>query len=101
MVSQLRAHGDRSPYTTADREDVAKPCQQALVLKYAGGTLSLEERDIPKPGPGEILVRVEAAAVTLDCRVRKHYPCILGLEAAGDVEIIGEDVDEFHVGDRV
>jgi len=42
---------------------------RAQVLRSSPGGLSLEERPIPVPGPGEVLIRVEACGV---CRTDLH-----------------------------
>lgn len=71
---------------------------------------SLHERDVlrPKPGPGEVLVRVRACAV---CRTDLHVidgelphpklPLIPGHEIVGVVEDADEGADRFQRGDRV
>ena len=63
---------------------------------------------IPKPGSGEILVKIKAAALNpVDWKIQKYslfvekFPAILGTDIAGDVEEIGEGVTEFQKGDRV
>lgn len=64
---------------------------------------------IPAPGPGEILVRVEAAGVNRPDVIQRqgHYPMpkgvtpIPGLEVAGTVASLGERVSGFQVGDSV
>jgi NADPH:quinone reductase-like Zn-dependent oxidoreductase len=71
--------------------------------------LQVEDVDDPKPGPGEVLVRIRASALNhLDVDVRDgisrfpvQLPHTLGIEVAGDVEEIGEGVDGWAVGDRV
>ncbi|MEU0006823.1 zinc-binding dehydrogenase [Streptomyces sp. NPDC006314] len=69
-----------------------------------GGPLFLEQATAPEPGPGEILVRVEAIGVTLPV-VRKvteaAEPIPLGGEIAGEVVAVGEGVTRFRTGDRV
>lgn len=67
------------------------------------------ETDLPKPGPMDLLVRVRAVAVNpVDTKIRKSLgdqalesPRILGWDAAGVVEAMGEDVKGFAVGDEV
>jgi putative PIG3 family NAD(P)H quinone oxidoreductase len=64
---------------------------------------------IPRPGPGEVLVKVRAAGVNRpDIMQREgHYPPppgasdILGLEIAGEVAALGEVAERWAVGDQV
>lgn len=71
---------------------------------------SLVDVELPKPTPGEhdLLVRVEAISVNpVDTKVRspkpqvEAQPKILGYDAAGTVEAVGESVSGFKPGDRV
>ena len=80
-------------------------------IKEPGGPEMLvpEERPVPSPGAGEILVKVAAAGVNRpDVRQRQgSYPPpkgaidIPGLEIAGEVAAIGEGVTRWKVGDKV
>jgi NADPH:quinone reductase-like Zn-dependent oxidoreductase len=71
--------------------------------------LRIEERACPQPGPGEVLVRVEAIGVSwIDVLWRQNLansparlPAGLGNEIAGVVAAVGEGVDDLAVGDRV
>ncbi len=70
-------------------------------------TLRLDDVDTPQPGRGEVLVRIHAAGVCgtdlhiLDGMIKPDpYPMILGHEAAGVVESVGEGV-KLSSGDRV
>jgi NADPH:quinone reductase-like Zn-dependent oxidoreductase len=91
---------------------------KAVVFSRYGGpeVLSLEERPVPVPGPGRVLVKVHATAVNdYDWGFLRGKPYIyrlifgltrprlqvLGAELAGTVEVLGEGVSEFSVGDRV
>jgi len=71
---------------------------------------SLLDVELPTPVPGahDLLVRVEAVSVNpVDTKVRSPKPLIetqpkvLGYDAAGTVEAVGESVDGFQPGDRV
>ena len=82
-----------------------------IAIRAPGGPEMLvpEERDVPKPGQGEILVKVAAAGVNRpDVRQREgNYPPprgatdIPGLEIAGEVVALGTGVQRWKVGDKV
>jgi NADPH:quinone reductase-like Zn-dependent oxidoreductase len=71
--------------------------------------VTLEERQDPTPGPGEVLVRVRAASLNYrDLLMAKgeydrslKAPLILGSDACGEVAARGEGVERFKLGDRV
>ncbi|MGW0584096.1 alcohol dehydrogenase catalytic domain-containing protein, partial [Streptomyces sp. NPDC002920] len=73
---------------------------RAVVARAKGAPVSLETIVVPDPGPGEALVKVEACGV---CHTDLHYreggindefPFLLGHEAAGVVESVGEGVTD-------
>lgn len=83
----------------------------AIAIRAPGGpdVLVPEERPVPQPGPGEILVKVAAAGVNRpDVMQRqglypppKGAPDILGLEIAGEVAALGDNVTRWKPGDNV
>ena len=83
----------------------------AIVVRRNEGepVLSWEEVDTPRPGPGEVLIRVKAAGVNRAdlLQARGGYPVppgaseILGLEVAGIVGELGPEVTSVKVGARV
>jgi NADPH2:quinone reductase len=81
----------------------------AIQATQAGGPEVLEPVDlpVPAPGPGQILVRHHAVGLNfIDTYHRSglypmKMPVVLGLEAAGLVEAVGEGVTRFILGDRV
>ena len=87
--------------------------QHANVIEITapGGPEMLKpgRRPLPKPGPGEVLVKVEAAGVNRpDVAQRKgEYPPpagasdIPGLEIAGSVAALGAGVKHLKLGDKV
>jgi NADPH2:quinone reductase len=82
---------------------------KAIQIHATGGpeVLQLEDLPIPEPGPGQVLVRVEAAGVNfIEIYFRKGVykaalPFIPGSEAAGTVEELGPGVTGFAAGDAV
>jgi NADPH:quinone reductase-like Zn-dependent oxidoreductase len=72
------------------------------------GKLGLFNSQTRIPGPGEVLIQVEYAAVSAaDAHAVyqgfyvNQYPQIIGLGAAGPVVAAGPDVEDLHVGDMV
>jgi alcohol dehydrogenase len=69
--------------------------------------LDLVELELDAPGPGELLVRIEAAGLchsdlsVVDGARPRPVPMLLGHEAAGIVEAVGEGVDDVAVGTRI
>jgi NADPH2:quinone reductase len=82
---------------------------KAIQIHETGGpeVLTLAELPIPQPGPGQVLIRVEAAGVNfIEIYFRKGtyksaLPFTPGSEAAGTVEELGPGVTGFVAGDAV
>jgi S-(hydroxymethyl)mycothiol dehydrogenase len=80
---------------------------QGVVARSKGEPVTLETIQIPDPAAGEAVVRVQACGVChtdlhyRDGAINDDYPFLLGHEAAGVVEEIGEGVDGLAVGDYV
>ena len=80
---------------------------KAAVLREVGKPLQIEDVQINKPGPHEVLIRTAAAGL---CHSDLHFiqgsyptalPAVLGHESAGIVEQIGSEVRTVKVGDHV
>jgi len=82
---------------------------KAIQINETGGpeVLQLVELPIPHPGPGQVLIRIEATGVNfIEIYFRKgqykaSFPLIPGSEAAGTVEELGPGVNGFKAGDLV
>lgn len=69
----------------------------------------LVEKRVPRPGPGEVLVRIEAAGIGFpdllmtrgEYQLKPPLPFVPGMEAAGTVALAGEGVEGFAPGQRV
>ncbi len=80
---------------------------KGVVARSKGAPVTIETINVPDPGPGEALVKVQTCGV---CHTDLHYregginddfPFLLGHEAAGVVEAVGDDVTEVAPGDFV
>jgi NADPH:quinone reductase-like Zn-dependent oxidoreductase len=71
--------------------------------------LRVEERPDPAVGPGEVRIAVKAAGINFaDLMARSGVypdapppPCVVGYEVGGEVESVGDGVEDFKGGDRV
>jgi S-(hydroxymethyl)mycothiol dehydrogenase len=80
---------------------------RGVVAKGKGEPVTVETIEVPEPGPGEVVVDVQACGV---CHTDLHYregainddfPFLLGHEAAGVVDAVGPDVTSVEPGDFV
>jgi S-(hydroxymethyl)mycothiol dehydrogenase len=80
---------------------------KGVIARTKGAPVELTTILVPDPGPGEALVKVQSCGV---CHTDLHYregginddfPFLLGHEAAGVVEAVGDDVGDLAVGDFV
>ncbi|MDY0910502.1 NADPH:quinone oxidoreductase family protein [Microbacterium sp. CFBP9034] len=82
---------------------------RVTTLGEPADALSLDEVDVPSPGPGEVLVRVGAVAANFpdvllargQYQVRPELPFVPGIECSGTVAALGEGASGVAVGDRV
>jgi alcohol dehydrogenase len=87
-AAMLRAMGAPTPYAQS------KP-------------LAIEDIDLAPPGPGEVLVRIRAAGLchsdlsVINGDRPRPMPMVLGHEAAGEVEALGDGVSDLVRGDHV
>ncbi|KAH7903807.1 chaperonin 10-like protein, partial [Hygrophoropsis aurantiaca] len=82
--------------------------QTAFWLTEKLGSFALGPKDIPTPGAGEILVKIHSVGLNpADWKIAatgvwvETYPAVLGIEASGVVEAVGEGVTTFVKGDKV
>jgi NADPH:quinone reductase-like Zn-dependent oxidoreductase len=98
--------------TRARRFQTKETTMKALLYREAGGPEVLKYIEVPdpEPGPGDVVVDVAAAALNrLDIVQRNgwfqmpgfRYPHIAGMDVAGIVSTIGDDVSSVSVGERV
>jgi L-iditol 2-dehydrogenase len=76
-----------------------------VAMYYKNSDVRLQEMPVPKIGPGEILVKIQASGIcgsdVLEWYRIKKAPIVLGHETAGEVTQVGEGVVKFKPGDRV
>ncbi|WP_299773692.1 L-idonate 5-dehydrogenase [uncultured Tateyamaria sp.] len=82
-----------------------------VIVAHAAKDLRVETRDMPTPGPGQVLVKMAAGGI---CGSDLHYynhggfgpiqlrePMILGHEVAGHIEAVGDNVTDLDTGTLV
>ena len=84
---------------------------RAVVIPRYGPPEVLEVRELPDPpvGRGDVRIAVKSAGINFaDTMARvglypdaPKLPCVVGYEVAGEVESVGDGVDDYKVGDRV
>src|SRR6185437_8704698 len=104
----MSAFGVVSATVSADRVHSRPMRMQAAVLEEFGAPLVVQEVDLADPGPGEVLVRLEACGVchtdlytASGADPSGYSPTVLGHEGAGVVEAIGDGVSDVEPGDHV
>ncbi|MGK4584092.1 Zn-dependent alcohol dehydrogenase [Kitasatospora sp. HPMI-4] len=80
---------------------------RAVLLSAVGAPLELTEIDLPRPGPGQVRVKLAAAGVChsdlslSNGTLRTGTPTVLGHEGSGTVTAVGEGVTSVRPGDAV
>ena len=80
---------------------------QAAVMRAENAPLEIEELQIDKPAPQEVLIRTAASGIchsdlhVIEGGIPMPPPCVLGHEPAGVVEEVGSEVSDFQKGDHV
>jgi L-iditol 2-dehydrogenase len=76
-----------------------------VAMYYNNRDVRLEEMEVPRVGPGELLVQIFASSICgsdiMEWYRIKRAPLVLGHEISGRVAQVGEGVAGFHEGDRV
>jgi D-arabinose 1-dehydrogenase-like Zn-dependent alcohol dehydrogenase len=81
---------------------------RAVIVESAGASFSLVNRDVPRPGPGQVRVKVAACGVCHSDHLVKaglwpglHLPRVPGHEVAGTIDALGDGVSHLAMGARV
>jgi L-iditol 2-dehydrogenase len=81
------------------------PTTQKVAVYYRNADVRLEERPVPRIGPGEILVKIRASGIcgsdVLEWYRIKKAPIVLGHEVAGEIAALGDGVTRYRLGQRV
>jgi len=105
-----RYRSSRTGHRTREKMIMDIPKKMRAAVLHAFNDVRVEEREVPTPGPDEVLVQVEACGICgTDIKIITHgmpsQPAfgdfIIGHEYAGRIVARGETVDEFDVGDRI
>ena len=83
--------------------------QKALLFQKKAREFAVGHVEVYKPGPGEVLIKIQAAALNpIDWKLQKldifgSLPdrAIIGEDISGDIVEVGEGVTKFNKGDRV
>jgi len=83
--------------------------QKALLLNTKAKEFAVADVEVYKPGPGEVLIKIQAAALNpIDWKIQKldifgslPEQLIMGEDISGDIVEVGEGVTNFNEGDRV
>ena len=85
--------------------------QKALLLHRKAKEFVVSDVEVYKPGPGEVLIKIQAAALNpIDWKLQKldafaflplPEKAIIGQDISGDIVEVGEGVTNFKKGDRV
>lgn len=108
----LRSADSNAPHLneTADTPGSKRATDmRAVTIREPGGPITVQDREVRAAGPGEVRLRVSAAAVnpvdTLMWRTfagtESQLSLTPGMDAAGTVESVGPGVDRLSVGDAV
>ncbi|XP_011313671.1 synaptic vesicle membrane protein VAT-1 homolog-like [Fopius arisanus] len=109
---KIEENDEEKPKENGEEKQIAETKDmRAIVLNGFGGLKSVKALKKPEPtiAEGEVLIRVKACGLNFqDVMTRRGVtdstpkpPFILGSECAGDIEAVGEGVENFQVGDRV
>ena len=81
---------------------------RAVQVGAAGGALELVEREVPAPGAGQVLIKVQACGICHSDSLTKEgqwpglqFPRVPGHEVAGVIDTVGAGVEGWKSGDRV
>jgi NADPH:quinone reductase-like Zn-dependent oxidoreductase len=87
---------------------MAQSQQKALWVPEKGSPYQIGHREVPQPGPGFVLVKIESCALNPVDKYNQltgifidKYPFIGGNDGSGTVKKVGEGVSGLTVGDRV
>ncbi|MCB1365505.1 MAG: quinone oxidoreductase [Rhodobacteraceae bacterium] len=86
---------------------MAQTARTVVIHEFGGPeVLRLEDRPVGEPGPGQVRIRHKACGLNfIDIYQRSglypnELPLTMGMEAAGEIEAVGEGVDHLKPGDR-
>ena len=108
LINFLTRQLGMTPLNVCNRNAILKGKEvlgMQVAMYYSNRDIRIENMPVPRIGPGELLIRVEASGIC-GSDVMEWYrihkvPLVLGHEIAGVIEHVGEGVEHYRVGDRV
>jgi D-arabinose 1-dehydrogenase-like Zn-dependent alcohol dehydrogenase len=102
----MKLRDARSRFSPGRKNTMRK--MKAVEVKQAGAPLELVERDVPEPGEGHVLIRIQACGICHSDVMTKEglwpgmkFPRVPGHEIAGVIDSVGKGVEGWEVGQRV
>ncbi len=90
------------------KTSLAKPTMKVAQIPSPGADFQIVEREIPKPGVGQVRIKVQACGICHSDVLTKEgglpgiqYPRVPGHEVAGTIDELGAGVSEWKQGQRV
>jgi len=81
------------------------PEKMRVAVWYSNRDVRIEEMPVPRIGPGELLIRVEASGIcgsdVMEWYRLDRAPLVLGHEIGGQIAEVGEGVERYQPGDRI
>ena len=81
---------------------------KAAQVSKPNGPFEIVEREIPRPGPGQVLIKVDACGICHSDMLVKNglfpgvqYPRVPGHEISGQIDAVGAGVPQWKIGQRV
>lgn len=89
------------PFTIHNKDPPEMTTQKALWLPWVGAEFTLGKTNIPEPGPGKVLIKLEWKIKQSGFSMIKEYPAIVGQDGVGIIQKVSNKVTNLSLGDKV